>query len=529
MNHPDIVPSNESKASPSAVASSTRLNIGRIVRPEFRITAPVAGLLAALALSGCKVSPDYTAPATPSPDSFNSLSIESPVESSLKGSPATLDSWWKEFKDPVLDSLVERAAAGNLDVRLAEARVRESRAQRRIVSADELPTVNTNASYARKRNSENALGNFGSNESYDLFQAGFDATWELDLFGRVSRSVEAADADLAASVEARNNVMVSLLAELARNYVEYRSLQTRLDLANRSVASQESTLSLTESRFAAGLIGELDVARAKAQLETRRSQVPPLQVSMSQAANRIATLLGKPAGSLDQELAAPVALPAVPAEIAVGVPADMLRRRPDVRRAERQLAAASARVGVATADLYPRFTLNGAIGVESSQFADLFDINSRFWSIGPGLTWPVFDAGRIRANIAVQDARVDQSLTQYEQAVLSSLEESENAMIAYLREQGRHASLAASVEANRRALALAEQLYSSGLVDFLNVLDAQRELYLSEDTLAQSERSVVSGLIAIYKSLGGGWETLPIQDTAAAKSAPTTPVQEPRS
>lgn len=491
--------------------------------PRSRRLTPAAlaaASLTLLSLPGCKVTSDYTPPQSASPESFNSISVESPVTSQLTNSPATLDSWWKTLNDPLLDSLIDRAVAANLDVRLAESRIREARAQRRFVKADELPAVDSAGSYARKRNSENSVGAFGANDSYDLFQAGFDATWELDVFGRVSRSVEAADADLAASVENRNATLVSLLAEVARNYVEYRSYQINLDIAEKAVVAQESTLSLTESRFAAGLIGELDVARAKAQLETRRSQVPPIKIQMAQASHRIATLLGKPAGSLDQELKAPAPLPVVAPEIAVGVPADMLRRRPDVRRAERQLAAATARVGVATADLYPRFTLNGTLGVQSSQFADLFDINSRYWSIGPSITWPVFDAGRIRANIAIQDARVEQALTAYEQAVLSSYEEAENAMVGFLRQQARRASLAASVEANRRALSLAEQLYSSGLVDFLSVLDSQRSLFESEEALTLSDQAVVSNLISIYKSLGGGWESL--QPRAEPTTSPPT-------
>lgn len=501
----------------------------RIMPRSFRTirTAPAALVVALagalVALPGCKVTGDYTPPQTTSPESFNKLAVDSPVTSALKNSSATLDSWWKTFNDPMLDSLIERAAASNLDVRLAESRIREARAQRRFVKADELPRLDAAGAYTRRRNSENTVGSFGSDESYDLFQAGFDASWELDLFGRVSRSVEAADAELAASVEARNAVLVSLLAELALNYIDYRATQINLDIAQRAVVAQESTLSLTESRFAAGLIGELDVARAKAQLETRRSQVPPIKVSMAQSAHRLATLLGKPAGSLDGELMPPAPLPVIGPEIAVGVPADMLRRRPDVRRAERQLAAATARVGVATADLYPRIALNGTLGVQSSQFADLFDINSRYWSIGPSVTWQVFDAGRVRANISVQDARVEQSLTQYEQIVLASYEESENAMVGFLREQARRAALAASVDANRRALSLAEQLYSSGLADFLNVLDAQRSLFVAEEALTLSEQAVVSNLISIYKSLGGGWESLPRTDPPPAQPAASQP------
>ncbi|MBL8761923.1 MAG: efflux transporter outer membrane subunit [Phycisphaerae bacterium] len=496
-----------------------------------RHAALALGLMSLLASVGCKVTNDYAPPQTRPPESFRTLAVDSPVTSALRNSPAALDSWWKTFNDPLLDSLIERAVASNLDLKLAEARIREARAQRRFIKADESPRLDAAGAYTRSRNSENTVGSFGSDESYDLFQAGFDASWELDIFGRVSRGVEAADADLAASVEARSAVLVSLLAEMALNYVEHRSLQISLDIAQKAVTAQESTLSLTESRFSAGLIGELDVARAKAQLETRRSQVPPIKIAMARSAHRLATLLGKPAGSLDEELKTATPLPVIPPDIAVGVPADMLRRRPDVRRAERQLAAATARVGVATTDLYPRFSLNGTLGAQSSQFADLFDINSRYWSLGPSVTWPVFDAGRVRANIAVQDARVEQSLTQYEQVVLASYEESENAMVGFLREQARRASLAASVEANRRALALAEQLYSSGLADFLNVLDAQRSLFVAEEALTQSEQAVVSNLISIYKSLGGGWESLPPhadKPTPHEKSGISDPANDPR-
>lgn len=474
-----------------------------------RSVAPPLAAAAIALLAGCTVGPDY-APSPPAvPDAFGRLDDQPRGPSRAVAGPADLTRWWSRLGDPALDSLVARAVGGNLDLRIAAARVREARALRGIAAADQYPSVNAGADYSRSRRSENAGTNGllpDSADGQDLYQAGFDASWELDVFGGVRRNVEAADADVQAAEEGRRDVLVTLVAEVARTYVDLRTFQRRLDIARRNVVAAQDSVDLSNSRFQAGLTGELDVAQARAQLETRVSQIPPLESGLAQSVHRLGVLLGTQPTSLREELAASAPIPVAPAEIPVGLPSDLLRRRPDVRRAERNLAAATARVGVATADLYPRFSLTGYFQLQSDQIGTLFDMNSRAWGIGPSVRWNIFDGGRIRANIAAADARTQQSLASFERAVLGSLEETENALVAFAQEQSRRAALLRAVDANTRAVDLATQLYSSGLRDFLNVLASQQQLFESQDQLAQSDRAVTADLIALYKALGGGWE-----------------------
>ena len=452
---------------------------------------------------GCTVGRDYRPPQVQVPAIWS--------EAEQKGAttaPVEITQWWATFNDPVLTSLIDRAVRSNHDLRVAEWRIREARASRGVTAAAAWPTADVSADYSRSRASENApnVAPISAGKATDLFQIGFDAGWEIDVFGGVRRAVEAADADIAASEENRRDVLLTLLAEVARNYVEVRGFQRRLAIAGKNITSQQETLELTRIRLEAGLISELDVAQAEAILATTQSQVPTLDSALKQAVHRLGVLLGQDPGALLPELSNEAPIPGIPPEVPVGLPSDLLRRRPDVRRAERELAGATARVGVATADLFPRFSLTGAFGLQSVSIADLALWPSRVWSIGPTVRWPIFDAGRIRASIRVQDAREQQSLAQYEKAVLTSLEDVENALVAYGREQIRRRSLAQAVEANRLAADLANERYTQGLVDFLNVLESQRQLYTSEDQLVQSERGIVVNLVALYKALGGGWE-----------------------
>jgi NodT family efflux transporter outer membrane factor (OMF) lipoprotein len=442
-------------------------------------------------------------------------------ESGIKNNSTDITRWWATLGDPVLNSLIERAVLTNLDLRLATARIREARALRGVVAADSWPTVNTAGSYLRFRGSENTLssatpggsansGVAGSSLESDFFQLNFDATWELDLFGRVRRSVEAAEADIAAEEENLRDVLVTLVAEVARNYVELRGFQRQLLVAYDNIQAQQQSVELTNARFQAGLTSGLDVAQAEAQLATTQSQPPTLESAKRQSIHRLGVLLGQSPEILINELTPEKPIPSIPPEVLVGLPSELLWRRPDVRRAERQAAAATARIGVATADLFPRFAFSAnVIGLQSTDLADLPLASSRFWSVGPTIRWPLFDAGRIRANIEAHNARGEQSLVVYEQTVLTAMEEVENALIAYIQEQIRQRVLASAVEANRRSVALAYEQYTKGLGDFLNVLVAQRSLYTAEDQLVQSERTIVSNLIALYKALGGGWEITP--------------------
>jgi NodT family efflux transporter outer membrane factor (OMF) lipoprotein len=388
--------------------------------------------------------------------------------------------WWDAFSDPTLNDILDDAVKNNLDLRAATARLLQARAQRGVVAADWWPTVNVNGSYTRNRRTELNNGSIGTptpgsvstGRESSLWNAGFDATWELDVFGAVSRNVEAANADIQAAVEDRRDVLVTLLAEVARDYIDLRGAQRDLVITQNNLRSQEDTLKLTQERFRAGISSDLDVARAEAQVYTTASQVPTLEQQIRQLIHAISVLTAKDPQALSPLLTPPkdlvMELPAVP----LGLPSDLLRNRPDIRRAERQLAGATARIGVATADLFPRFSLTGSYAWQYKKAAHLFDDANNLWSIGPSVTWPIFDAGRIRANIEVQNALEDQALTTYEKAVLTAEQDVEDSIIAYDREQARRIELAKSVASNRRAVDLSLQLYSRGLVDFLSVLDA---------------------------------------------------------
>ena len=456
-----------------------------------------------LLLSGCAaVGPDYVPPEVSAPKKW-SASLAGGLSAEAMD-PEKMANWWSTLNDPTLTSLIERAVADNLDLRQAQARVREARARRGISQARRFPTIGAGGSANVARSSEET----GSGTERDLYAAGFDAGWELDVFGGVRRSVEAAGATLEASKEGLHDVMVSLLAEVALNYVEVRSFQTRLSIAEANQKAQEETYGITQARYESGLTSDLDVEQARYNLEGTRSKIPPLQIGLEQARNRLAVLLGQNPGTLKEELTERKDIPITPLDVAVGVPAEVLRRRPDVRKAERELAAESAQVGVATAELYPKFMLTGSIGLEALSLGNLFSTGSRTYGIGPSFLWNIFDGGRIRQNIKVQSALQEQALLSYEASLLTALEDVENALTAYAKEQTRRQSLAEASRAAQRAVELAQNQYTSGLIDFQTVLDAQRALLSLQDQLAQSEGAVTSNLIRLYKALGGGWTSL---------------------
>ncbi|MBW1858757.1 MAG: efflux transporter outer membrane subunit [Deltaproteobacteria bacterium] len=482
--------------------SIVRSAVVRAVTPRFTLLG--SGLIALLLLlAGCTtVGPDYVPPEVSAPPQWTAE-----MGDGLTAEHADLQAlatWWSTLHDPMLTSLVHRAIEGNLDLRQATARVRQARARRGISKAALFPTVDATGSARATRSSEE----MGSGEQRELYAAGFDAAWELDVFGGKRRAVEAADAQLQASEEDLRDVLVSLTAEVALNYVEVRSFQTRLSVAKANLDAQTETYNITRWRYQAGLTTQLDVEQAKYSLEQTRAAIPSLQTGLVQAKNRLSVLLGHPPGSLDDALAEHKPIPVTPLEVAVGVPADALRRRPDVRRAERQLAAQTAGVGVATADLYPRFSLSGSIGLEALVPDNLFSADSRTHGAGAFFAWPVFDAGAIRQNIEVQSSLQEQALFQYEAAVLTALEEAENAIVAYAKEQHRRASLGEGTRAAQNAVDLAQSQYSAGLIDFNNVLIAQRSLLSLQEQLAVSEGEVTANLISLYKALGGGWTTL---------------------
>ena len=457
---------------------------------------------------GCSVGPNYQRPNVKLPAQWGE-----PLAGGATNRDDLVGAWWKNFHDPELDSLIGRAVKTNLDLRLAEARVRQARAQQGFAEAGYWPTVNASGSYARQKQSENQpiIGSIPASSNIpfenNVFQAGFDAAWEIDLFGGKRRSVEAATAELAAMEYGRRDVLVALLSEVARNYVLMRGTQRQLAIAENQIKAQVETVAITQSRLDHGAATDLDLQRALALLATVESQVPPIETSIQSSIHRLGVLLAQTPDALREELSAAAPIPVPPPEVPVGLPSDLLLRRPDVLRAERQLASQTAHIGQVKADLFPKFFLTGAAGLTSVSTSDFFSPGSRLWSIGPTVQWRVFDAGRVRASIRAQTAVQDQASLTYEQIILTSLEDVENALVAYAKEQEHRRLLERAVTANQKAVDLATQLYTKGLGNYLNLLDAQRALYASQDELVRSDRAVTVNLIALYKALGGGWET----------------------
>lgn len=475
-----------------------------------RISKALAAMTAAsLILSaGCAVGPEYSPPKTGMPDAFSSVGDVNESGPGTRGAStdaADTARWWERFGDPALTRLVERSLASNHDVRLAVERLDEARAAVGLARSDELPAVSASGSATRSRGSSNTAGPFKSDEN-DSYSIGVGASWEPDFFGRIRRGVEAAAADLDAAGESVNDARVLVAAEVVRRYSDLRGAQQRLDVARRAIAVRQQTLDLVNSMVKAGLSAEFDVAQAQAELSSRQAAVPSLEATIRQNAHSIAVLTGEAPGSLVQTLAASGPIPAAPGVLAVGAPADLLMRRPDLRRAERAIAAATARVGVATADLYPRFTILGSFSLEASNPGDLYDLSSRSYSFGPGVSWSVFNNGKVRSGIAAADSRARQSLISYDKAVLTALREAEDALVGLGKEQDRLASLSQSVASNRRAVELAESLYKSGLSSLTPVLDNQRRLYEAEDQFVLGQLAVTERVVDTYKALGGGWE-----------------------
>ena len=459
-------------------------------------------------LTGCTVGPAYHPPAVKAAAQWSS-----PLDGGETSGSAAVATWWKSFHDPELDSLFEQSVHSNLDLKIATARVREARAQYGVTAAGFWPSVGASGSYERQLQSQNQpiIGaiplpptvSFENN----LYQAGFDASWEIDVFGGTRRATEAARAEVAAAEFGRRDTLVTLLGEVARNYVEARGYQAQLTIAKDNIKAQEDALTLTQDRFKHGLTGDIDVQQAATLLATTRAGVPTLETALAASIHGLGILLGQPPGALLGELSLVAPIPAAPPEVPVGLPSELLLRRPDVQEAERQLAAATAQIGVATADLFPKFSLTGMAGYESVSASDWFAGASKFWSLGPTVQWIIFDAGRIRANIRVQNAREEESLASYENTMLRAFADVENALVGYAREQERERALGEAVKSSHESLHLANQLYAHGLVNFIDVLDAERSLYQAQDQLVQSERAVAVNLISLYKALGGGWKT----------------------
>lgn len=482
----------------------------------------------ALSLGACKVGPDYVQPELPIKDEWRAS-----VEAEMSQEEPDITKWWESLDDPTLTDLIRGAEVGNLDLRISVARVAEARALRGIAKGDLFPDLVLEGAYSYTQFSENSplgqiiAGNAGEIEPFEQWDVTASSFWEIDLFGRIRRRTEAATAQFEATIEDYRDVLVSLYAEIGLNYVDVRSLQARLDFARQNVVAQTESLELTRDRFQAGLTSALDVAQAEANLATTESTIPTLQSRLNAALNRLAVLLGRQPGALHDSLLAGVGgIPEPPPDIMTGVPADILRRRPDVRRAERLLAAQTALIGVATADLYPTFSIAGFVESVAGTFTGLFGGGETIgWGIIPGFRWDLFKGGKIRNNIRAEEARTDQTFYAYQQTILLALAEVEDALVAYDRELVRRERLREAAAASQRAVDLVRTQYISGLTNFQNLLDTQRSLFNQQDELADSEGQVVQNLVTLNRALGGGWSIEP-EDPDRMSGAPRPEGQE---
>lgn len=466
-------------------------------------------------LQGCiTVGPDYKPPDIVMPDAWHQEAVKG-----LSEGTAPLQTWWTYFNDPVLNNLIERSTAGNLDLKEAIARMQEARARLGIATGERFPDLNGSGDAVKLKTSESFSASTSQKSRNDeLLKTGLDATWELDFWGRITRLIESSEAALAASVEAYRDALVVLYGDIGKNYVEIRTLQRRLLYAKNNAKIQRSTLSLTKDRFNAGIVSELDVHQAELNLARTESTIPAFESQIVQTINRLSVLLGDHPGSLYEELILPSLIPKPPDEIMVGVPVELLRQRPDIRQREREFAAQTAFIGVATAELYPRFTIAGAFSFAALDLKDLFEWRSRTWNIGPSFKWNLFDGGRVQNQIKAEEALADQALARYEQTVLTALEDVESAMVAFIKEGERLAFLDKSVSAAESSVRIVEKQYVLGITDFQNVLDMQRSLFEEQDNFAQSEGQVTQELIRFYKAMGGGWIQEPVEHTAAQKT-----------
>jgi len=474
-----------------------------------------------LLLASClSLGPKHKVPEVALASEWSEQSDAFAVAAGKEGAP---EAWWVLFNDPKLTELVERAKMNNIDLKTALARVQESRELLRVQGAGYYPSVDGNASVTRNRVSKdlpNGAGGPPKNPS-NTWSTGLDATWEADIFGRVKSGVEAARAEVSASEASMEDVLVSLQGEVAIAYMELRGRQEQLKVVERNLSTQEETLQLTTKRMEAGLATALDVARAQAQVATTRSQLSPLREGMRRSIHRLSVLVGEQPSALAEELTPAGSVPQLTTKASFSPPADLIRRRPDIRQAERNLAAETARIGVRKAELYPRFTLSGNLGVAAGRLGDMSTGTSNYWSIGPGVTVPLFNAGALRAQVRAQDKRAEAALEQYRQTVLLAMEETENALVAYSEEQERRLALEEAVTANEKALALSRELFDKGLIDFLDVLDAERALLGSQSSLAESRSQVAVNLVAAWKAMGGAWES--------PETKPAAPAAEPKS
>lgn len=460
-------------------------------------------LAAAAVLSACAVGPNYVRPKTPVAAQFAG------AEPDVYTNQQTQIEFWKQFNDPTLDQLVGDSLSANYDLRIAVGRLVQSRALRNQSEFDLAPTVTASGGYNKQRTPQ-VEDPFGGPYTQKFYDAGFDATWELDFFGGVRRNVQARNAELRGEVANLHDAQVSVIAEVARNYFELRGEQTQLAVARANVDNQQQVLQLAQAERTAGSGTDLDVARAQAQLSTTLSTIGPLEAAVARSIHRLGVLTGRDPDALTGLLSTPHELPPLPHIIPVGNPADMLRRRPDIRSAERNLEASTDLVGVAISNLFPKVTFTGSFGFAAAAPGGFGTSGSRSYGIGPAIYWPAFDLGRVHEQIAGARAGAVIALDQYHSTVLNALEETEDALVTHARDRDQLKNAEDAASASATAARLAKIRYQGGLVDFLSVLDAERTQLQAENALAEDRTEAATSLIAVYKALGGGWETAPL-------------------
>ncbi len=485
-----------------------------------RFAVPSAMALFLMA-AGCAVGPKYRAPVVKAPEAFSQAQGQKPA-----ADVAELADWWRTFHDQRLSSLVERAISSNLDVKVAKARLLEARATFKNTQASKrLPAGNANFNYARSRTSSDnpQIPKFGGGTliptTYSSYQSYLDASYELDLFGGVRHQIEAASADAQSYEDSLRSTLVSAVAEVSRDYLQLRQYQEQLAVARRTEATRKDTLRITEVRYKAGLVTDLDVANAAASLAQTQASIPTLEANAAQMVHALSVLLGENPAALAAELSEASGIPASPGRIPVGLPSDLLRRRPDIRQAERSLAAATARVGVQVASLFPSISLTAQYGGQTGEALHLANAAARFYSLGPQLKWGLLNYPATKANIRTYEARRDQQYLTYQKTVLTAFQDVENALASHRADQQRLAALELQLSQLQKAAALAMNRYTHGLTNFLDVLDAQRSLNTAEDSAVQSRAAVNIDLVSVYKALGGGWEQNdPVADNRSGRS-----------
>jgi NodT family efflux transporter outer membrane factor (OMF) lipoprotein len=495
-------------------------------------------------VTACTVGPNYQPPRASVPAQFDAGAMTQPAPHTADAPPVDITVWWRSLNDPILDSLVDRAVKENLDLDVALMRLQEARASELVVAGGVMPFVEASGGAARGSGTNSTKGRVSpplnaatsTTGLKEITQVvGFDAGWEIDIFGRFRRQLEAAAADTQAAAEARNAVLVTLVSDVARAYIDLRTAQTRLAISEQNIALAEQTLDIVQQRFDRGLTNELDLALARRQLATERADVAPFQYSIAEYQRRLAVLLGQSPEALHKELENHGTIPQSAPTLTLSAPVDLLRRRPDIREAERQLAAENARIGIATADLFPRVAITGGLGLQGQGLGRQPATNSFIWSLGPTAVVPIMDFGRIDSMIELENYRTKEQFYNYERTVLGAIEEVDNAADNYVAQRGRLDQLGQALDASKRAVALASGRYERGLIDFLNVLDAQRQLFELQDQYTVAQQAEVEQYIAVYKALGGGWQNFqqipplhqPLPAVMAAVTHVVTPDQPP--